>query len=449
MLRKDRDLRYQTTQILLNDLQTLSESFGSDAQQVLNLRRTSTGTDELEFGRAASITSNAQSTAQERGRSTYKRAVGIADSFRHSVSVLPTWKPKRLTKAALIVFALFLATGGMFYISQRVTLRSHGPEALQTMRFTPLEIPSEIKEAAISPDGKYVAAVLQNAGKQSLIIKGLTTPTATQLVAPKTEQYQGLTFSPDSNYVYFLKKQQESGVLFRINRLGGTPQQLLLNINTPVTFSPDGRSMAFVRYDVQEQATILMTAEADGTNEQTIAVRKSPEIFTLGGFLASGPAWSPNGQLIACPTRNLSGTSEANIVAVNVTDLTTEQINVDSWSTVEQIAWLADNSGLVMNAAKTDDAPLQIWFLPFQHGPSRRITNDPNFYASISLSRDSGSLLAVKSERLSSIWLVSPNDLSSDAAWRIASTKAPMVSHGRLTTTCSTPPVKITARIYG
>jgi Tol biopolymer transport system component len=223
----------------------------------------------------------------------------------------------------------------------------------------------------------------------------------------------GLTFSPDGRYVYYLEKGQETGTLFRVPKLGGTPEKLLDHVNTPVTFAPGGERFAFVRYDVGKQTTILMTARADGTDEGEVAKRYPPAGFTLGGFHSSGPAWSPDGKVIACPILNTSGPLSSDVIAISLGDGTQRRINSSGWASIERITWLKDGSGLLMNAADSAESPYQLWLLSYEGGEARRITNDPNSYDSVSASRDSNTLVTVKSDQLSTIWVSSGGDLSS------------------------------------
>jgi len=64
----------------------------------------------------------------------------------------------------------------------------------------------------------------------------------------RVEFFFGLTFSHDGNYIYFVNQEMNHvGKLFQVPSLGGTPTQLIEDIDSPVTLSPDDQSLAFVR----------------------------------------------------------------------------------------------------------------------------------------------------------------------------------------------------------
>src|SRR5262249_53829024 len=64
-----------------------------------------------------------------------------------------------------------------------------------TPKLQALTTSGRASDAAISPDGKYVAHVKSDAGQQSLWLRQVTTTSDTQIVPPSTQTYYGITFS--------------------------------------------------------------------------------------------------------------------------------------------------------------------------------------------------------------------------------------------------------------
>ena len=58
-------------------------------------------------------------------------------------------------------------------------------------------------------------------------------------------------FSPNSEYIYYVAADptEVEGSLYRVSKLGGEPAKILTNINSAVSFSPDGREIVYSRFD--------------------------------------------------------------------------------------------------------------------------------------------------------------------------------------------------------
>jgi Tol biopolymer transport system component len=268
----------------------------------------------------------------------------------------------------------------------------------------------------MSPDGRYIAYVahqVSEAGQQSSVwVMQIATNTQAQVVSPSTADYLSTDFSPDDEFVYFVRREVRSAppVLYRVPVIGGTPTKILENVTSAITFSPDRKRFAFV-YDEGEkqESTELMIANADGSGEPTpVAQRKTPEFFG-----DAGPAWSPDGKIIACGAGSLSGDGRMTVVGVPAQGGTEVPLTSDTWARVSRVLWLSDGSGLIMTAkAEPSDSGTQVWQLSYPGGATRRITNDVNAYGEVSLgvSTDSSSIATVQSRMDVQLWVTAPNE---------------------------------------
>jgi Tol biopolymer transport system component/DNA-binding winged helix-turn-helix (wHTH) protein len=260
----------------------------------------------------------------------------------------------------------------------------------------------------ISRDGKYLAYVsLDDEERRSIWVKHIPTGSATQIVptAP-TVGYESLVFSLDGNYVYFNRNEKGAPyVLCQVPVLGGATRRLIEDVWGAVTFSPDGKRLAFVRAEWNKGEHSLIVADADGTNERTLATRRSPDYFNVFGL---GPAWSPNGNTIACSGGNSSDDYQC-LVEVRVDDGSEKSISSERWDSVGQLGWVGDGSGLVFFARKQPALPQQIWYLSYPDGALRSITNDLSAYEWLALTADSSIIVAQRGEQISNIW-VAPSD---------------------------------------
>ena len=111
--------------------------------------------------------------------------------------------------------------------------------------------------AAISGDGRYVAHVSAKGGQQSLWLRQVATTSNVEIVPSAEVRYVGLTFSPDGNYIYYTTYNAGTnlGLLYQIAVLGGGARLIVEDIDTAVSFSPDGKRFAFLRGYPDERAS--------------------------------------------------------------------------------------------------------------------------------------------------------------------------------------------------
>ncbi len=320
-------------------------------------------------------------------------AGGSDSSEKHSFSA-------RRAKPLIAVFAVLAVTGIGFGIYKFAGRKDTGSApSFESMKITRLTDTGKAGGAAISPDGKYVVHVKEDAGQQSLWVRHIATGSNVQIIPPAEVVYWRMTFSPDGSYIYFCRREkgEPSLALYQVPVLGGEPKKLISNVTSPVTFSPDGKRFAFVR-DQQDDSTMII-ANADGTGEQPLATIKSPD-----SFKSSGPAWSPDGKVIATAAVGNDGGRHNKIVEIRVEDGAVKPIGSLKWTDVGRVAWLADGSGLIAAAGEPGTSGDQFFQFQYPGGEARKITNDLNDYHDTSLTADSSSLVTVQENRVFNIW---------------------------------------------
>jgi Tol biopolymer transport system component len=195
--------------------------------------------------------------------------------------------------------------------------------------------------------------------------------------------------------------------------LGDSIQKLGSDVDANITFSPNGRQIAFVRSYPERDEARLITASADGTDEQTLLSKRLTDFFASPGK-AWGPAWSPDGEVIAFALRKDESDGKYwNVMTVRVRDNAERQVTFQKWPELGQLAWLSDGSGLIVAAADHESYPAQqIWHVSYPKGDIRRITNDTNDYSGVTLTADSTALVTVQIEQSSNVWIASGSDAS-------------------------------------
>ncbi|HEU4870090.1 MAG TPA: hypothetical protein VFT08_04505, partial [Pyrinomonadaceae bacterium] len=266
-----------------------------------------------------------------------------------------------------------------------------------------LPIAGNVIEAALSPDGKVVAYVNDENGSQSILLHQRSTGIDHQVVSPANTKYKGLAFFPNGDYLSYLKAEGDSADLYQVSTFGGPSRKLATKVDTPVSFSPDGKQFTFVRYFTEAHSTTLVIADVDGTNERALKTLTEPQLFSRGGFYSSGPAWSPDGKLIAIPAFSVTEDTGREIILINVADGSMTPIKPKRWNIIEKIVWLADGSGFLMNASEGKSSSLQIWLVDRQEEGARNISTDPSNYVGLSATKDSQEVLTIRNEHTSSI----------------------------------------------
>ncbi len=361
-LEKDRDLRYQSAADLRGDLKRLKRDTGSGRSIA-----------------ASSSTIRAATTSdQSTSRPSSSQLVGAVRQNKFGVGI-----------TALIAIVLLAAAGYGLYA---FLSRSHGAP-FQNISVKRITDNGKAALAAISPDGKYILNVMNDKGAESLMLRNIPTDSNTEVIPPSQAHYRGLRFSPDGNYLYFVRSEsgnEELEYLYRAPVLGGSPQKLATDIDSNITFSPDGRQFAFLRYDNPDPGKYrIIVQSTDIGQEKTLASGPTTDCF-------SGLSWSPDGKNIVCSSFRPQGTV---ITSLMNTDATTGQQKVFSGANgiLGDPTWLPDGSGLLVSRrdATSNFTLTQIGFVSYPKGDFQPITRDINDYAGLSPAADGRTLVTV------------------------------------------------------
>jgi len=392
-LEKDRDLRYQHASDMRAELQRLKRDTDSSRSAPIV---------SAESGVSSSSTVAQPSQAQP------------ADSS--SSAVVAAARQNKLSLGVFSMVVLLLVAGAAYGVYSYVSRAR--PVPFQNFAVNKVTETGNAKLVAISPDGKYILHVVDDKGKQSLWLRNVPTNSNTQVMPPEPLEYLGLRFSPDGNYLYFVRGEQGQTLkyLYRAPVLGGTPQKLITDVDTNITFSPDGRSLAYFVDNNPEIGKFRLVVYSLETGEaKTLVLGTEDHMLVF-------PAWSPDGKTIVCVTFQ-QGDALTSLVAVDAITGKQTVIFESKDGFLDKTAWLPDGSGLLALSYGRDNnfSRPQIVEVSYRDHTARAITHDINDYSDLSISADGHMVATVLNQHRYDFFVTPAPDLNRGQAQQLTS----------------------------
>ena len=125
-------------------------------------------------------------------------------------------------------------------------------------------------------------------------------------------------------------------------------------------------------------------------------------------ILGASPSWSPDGGTIAWV--RVEGTRYF-LQLVDVATGAMRTLGERTWDGAREVEWLPDGRGLLLVARDGSlSAEPQIWLVDYPSGAARPLTNDVGGYSSVGVSSDGKTLVSVRVETRSNIWVAPIED---------------------------------------
>jgi serine/threonine protein kinase/Tol biopolymer transport system component len=301
----------------------------------------------------------------------------------------------------LLAGTLLLLTGGVTgWLAHRPSAAEANPLANATFtRLTDFE--GVERDAAISPDGRFVAFLSDRSGPLDVWITQVGTGSAVNLTQGKTGNLDGLVralgFSWDGSQVWF-HEADVTTPLRVLPLMGGAARVFLASspVKTPpwnVAWSPDGNRLAYHTADAGDP---MFIADRTGARPRQILIDKP-------GFHNHYPVWSRDGQWIYF-VRGFVTTSQTDLWRISPNGGEPERLTQHN-SEVRSPAPL-DLRTVVYVARDRDGSGPWLWALDVNRKTTHRISFGLEKYNSVAASADGRHLVATEASPIPSLWSV-------------------------------------------
>ena len=379
LMEKDRDLRYQSAGELRSDLKRLKRDTDSGRERV-----------------------------QESGPTPVSTATASSTSSGHasSGSVLATARQHKTSFGIIVAVVALLLAAAAFGIYSIFFVSPH--QSFERIKITKVSGTHNAQIGAMSPDGQYLAYVLNTEGNESLWLRHLASESNVQINPPQRVKYLALRFEPNGSHIYYSHTLPTSGPasqefdLYRIPVLGGTPQLLVKDVDTNLGFSPDGQHFVFARANDPEPGKFhVLIADADGNNEKSIA--SGPMTAPI-----MSTAWAPDGKSIAGIAFQLNnGGRTVAIVSIDPSTGAQKRITSPLSTTISNAAWMPDGKSLAVTYSTVEMRfeRDQIGLINSSDGILRPVTADANDYDAVSVSSDGKTISSVMRQSIRDLYV--------------------------------------------
>ena len=226
-----------------------------------------------------------------------------------------------------------------------ITLRG----AASTPMTERVALPGQIRDLALSPDGKKVAVIARGEVFAASAKDGGDAVRVTN--TPAAESF--VTWSTDSKKLIYASERNGASELFQYDFTTETETPIThgTNIDASPVFSPDGKSLAFIR-----NARTVVIYDMDAKKEREVAkIYTDPEPLLGSDSLR----WSPDGKWLAFLTYSPETRSYTNVSVVPSGGGTAKPISFLANANAGSLEWSPDGSYILFSTSqRTEDSQI-------------------------------------------------------------------------------------------
>ncbi|HTT23842.1 MAG TPA: winged helix-turn-helix domain-containing protein [Candidatus Sulfotelmatobacter sp.] len=281
---------------------------------------------------------------------------------------------------------------------------------LRQVQITKLTDNGQVQAVAISPDGRYLAYARGDEIRQSLWLQEVTARSDHQIL-PDGPGFHGLTFSPDGTSLYVVRSDARDPAfkyLYVLPAHGGAVSKLITDVDSPVSFSPDGKQFVYERCVPPRKYIEVKIANANGSNDHVLTLIQDGSAM----LYQPGPNWSPDGQNIAIPVVLANHQLRWVIDLVSAKDGSIREI-FSSPRFLGRPVWLPGGKTLLFPYVDNAALRYQLWTISFPEGRAQPLTHDLADYGSdLDMTRDGHTFATSSINLVTQPWIAPASDLS-------------------------------------
>jgi len=338
-----------------------------------------------------------------------RQASGLVSDIRPTPR-LPRPRVQRKLAWTAEIFALVAVAWAVWWWGFQGKEVIFGPNWFQFDSTKRVTFDGDVHLSTISPDGAYLAYVSGNEENETLRIRQL--PNGSESRLPVTlNTCIGITFSPDSKALYYVLKDPKDvvGMLYTFRIPEDIPSLVLEDLDGPITFSPDGQQFAYLRRSERKGASgesIIVAQARNARNGRPVVEISNTEI-------KDQIAWSPRGDSIAAVVfaEQLNTSTQPAVSLFTLEGRLKRQFPAADFRTLAFPVWMDHGSLLVFSGLPQGSKQMRLEQLLVSSGSFHEVPSDILGFDSISATRDSQTLAAVRLDLRSSIWIADSNNL--------------------------------------
>jgi Tol biopolymer transport system component len=273
-----------------------------------------------------------------------------------------------------------------------------------SVHFSKFSNTGSAQDVAISPDGQFVLYPLSHGEKESLHLRSVVNRTELEIL-PAGPGFHGLTFSPDGREIYLVRSDEKDPFfkyLYSMPISRGEVRKRVSDIDSPVSFSPDGSQFVYEHCLQPKNDIELKIADIHGSGERLLAT-----LHDASGFLFQpGPSWSPDGKTIAVPALEAGARRVWTLFSVSVKDGSLKRL-YSSPDRIGRPVWFRSGSTIVFPHRK------QLWSISFPGAEVRQFSQDSiNYGDALDVTRNGQIIVAMAGTVTSNVWVAQMPNLT-------------------------------------